>query len=221
MRTFSRVITSIICLAFLHPASAQEATEAKILHHQIGVSTLGLLNLIRDDAEGSEFQTPILFSYAYRTPALIVRVGIGPKYSSESIERDGFTDREEISSLAIDGRIGAGIRFIADGRWEAYAGVDAAGGYHRDRTIEDTGFDRITEQTELRRAGGGPFLQVDYHLSPVVSLGAESGLYWIQETTKRTVHFENFPDFDSEISETTGNDLDVSLPNTIFLRFHF
>jgi hypothetical protein len=152
---------------------------------------------------------------------VVFRAAIGPEYSTETIVRDGFTDSEENTLLRLDGRIGAGLVILDDQRWQAVAGLDGVIGYQRDREIEDSGFDRITTQTEIESLGGGPFVQIAYHLSRRISLGAESSVYWVSRTNTLTELFENFPDFNNVINKNTGSTLDITLPNTIFVRLHF
>jgi hypothetical protein len=151
----------------------------------------------------------------------VVRAGIGPEYSSETIVNEGFTDSEENTLLRMDGRIGAGLVILDDHRWQVIAGVDGVAGYFRDRRIEDSGFDRITDQEEVETYGGGPFIQLAFQLSKRISLSAESAVYWQHQNTTHTRLFENFPDFDNVISENSGSDLEITLPNTIFVRIHF
>lgn len=216
----SIVIAAISTLS-IH-ASAQESSEDQPgFKHMLGLNTTGLLNQFRDESTNDRFRTPYLITYSMELGKLAVRAGIGPEYSTETIVHDGFTDSEENSLLRMDGRIGAGLVVLDDHRWQAIMGLDAVAGYFRERNIEDSGFDRITDQEEVETYGGGPFIQLSFQLSKRVSLSAESAAYWQHRNTTQTQLFENFPDFNNVISENSGSELAVTLPNTIFVRLHF
>lgn len=216
---------SIYCaLLFVLPlfVIAQEAEEpTRGIRHAIGLNTAGLLDRVIDDSEEDRFKTPYLIAYSIELGKLAVRAAVGPEYSSETIVHDGFSDSEENTLLRLDGRVGVGLIVLEDHRWQAIAGVDATGGYFRDRQIEDSGFDRITTQVETETFGAGPFIQVDFHVSKRISLGAESAIYWQQQKTTHAQLFENFPDFNNVLSENSGPELEITLPNTIFIRLHF
>jgi hypothetical protein len=190
------------------------------LSHTIGFNTTGLLNQLLDDPE-ERFRSPYLVTYSMELGKLLLRAGIGPEYSTETTVHEGFTDSEENTVLRMDSRVGAGLIVLNENRWQAAVGADIVGGYFRERSIEDSGFDRITTQTEIEHYGAGPFFQLDFHLSRRVSLGSECALYWTRQSTTHTQLFENFPDFNTILSENTGSELEVTLPNTVFVRVRF
>lgn len=215
------LLSLFICTVSMVSAQKDIAQESTGFKHTIGLNTTGLLNQFLDDTDKKDYKTPYLITYSIELGKLALRAGLGPEYTSETIVHDGFTDTEENTFLRLDGRIGAGFVVLEDHRWQAMAGIDIAGGYERDRSISDSGFDRITEQLELETIGGGPFLQLAYHVSKRISLSVESSVYWMYEKTTRTELFENFPDFNNVVSENTGSSLHVALPNTLFVRIHF
>lgn len=214
---------SLILSCVSTPALCQSAhgDEPAGMQHIIGLNTFGLLNQLLDRSDSSEFRTPFLFTYTGDMGRMALRAGIGPRYKSETIVHQGFTDSEETSTLQIDGRLGVGMYFLNDGKWSALAGVDAVISYLRDRSIDDSGFDRITNQVEKTTYGGGPFIEFAFQVSPRVSLGAETALYWMYGKSKHSEVYKNFPDFSTVFSETTISELNITLPNTLFLRIHF
>lgn len=218
-------ILSFIALACawtgLH-AQQTVITDDEGIKHSIGLNTIGLLNQIFDgETTGDDFQNPYLLTYSADFGKLILRAGIGPEYRSETIVHQGFSDSQENSLLRLDGRVGAGIVAIDDARWNVLIGLDGAVSYLRDREIDDSGFDRITEQIETLEFGGGPFVQLAYHLSRRVSLAVESTFYWMTGTSEHVELYKNFPDFNTVLSETSSSRLDITLPNTVFIRIHF
>jgi hypothetical protein len=190
-------------------------------HHAIGLNTVGFFDQFIGDENETRYRSPYLITYTGSLGRVAIRAGIGPEYNSETVVHDGFTNSEENSLLRLDGRLGAGVKLVDDSRWEVLVGVDAMYGYLRDRDIEDSGFDRITNQVETRAFGGGPFIQIAYQISRRISLSTESTAYWTHATTEHVERFQNFPDFNTILSKTTSDGLDLTLPNTIFLRFHF
>ena len=217
----NKVLIVTICMLSLQVNAQPDSSVAQGgFSHTIGFNTTGLLNQFLDDTN-ERFKTPYLITYSLELGRLVMRAGIGPEYSSETIVHDGFTDSEENTVLRIDGRLGAGLVVLNESRWQAVLGLDATGGYFRERNIEDSGFDRITDQEEIETFGGGPFLQLDFHLSKRISLGAESALYWLHKSSTHTQLFENFPDFNTILSKNSGSELEVALPNTLFIRIHF
>jgi hypothetical protein len=190
-------------------------------HHAIGLNTIGFFDQFTGDDNETRYRSPYLITYSGALGRIAIRAGIGPEYTSQTVVHDGFTNSEENSLLRIDSRIGAGITLVDDSRWEVLVGLDATYGYSRERDIEDSGFDRITNQIETQAFGGGPFIQIAYQISKRVSLSTESTLYWTHGTSEHIELFKNFPDFNTVLSKTTSNGLDLTLPNTIFLRIHF
>lgn len=222
LQIMRKIMTIAAMCALSIPVVAQDTGEVQPgFRHTLGLNTTGLLNQFRDDNADDPLKTPYLITYSVELGKLAMRVGIGPEYSSETIVRDGFTDSEENTLLRMDGRIGAGLVVVNDHRWQAIAGLDAVTGYFRERKIEDSGFDRVTDQEEIETFGGGPFIQLAFQISKRISLSAESAVYWQHQKTTQTQLFENFPDFNNVINENSGSDLEITLPNTIFVRIHF
>ena len=141
-------------------AQVSDAEVPATADHAVGLNTFGFFDQFFGDENDTRDRSPYLLTYTAELGRLALRLGLGPEYSTESVVHDGFTNSEEQTFLRLDARIGAGIVILDDGRWEAIAGVDALYAYNRDRNIDDSGFDRITNQTETRAYGGGPFVQI-------------------------------------------------------------
>ncbi len=209
------------CLA-LNLFAQQEETEApKPTQHSIGLNTIGFFNQLFNSDNMPSHSSPYLFTYTYAPDRVAFRAAIGPEYTSETTVHDGFSNSEEHTVLQLDARLGAGLVILDDRRWQAIAGVDGAVAYLRDRAINDSGFDRITTQTETKTFGAGPFLEVAFHLSRRISLSTESTCYWMHGTSENVELYKNFPDFNTVLNKTTISKLEITLPNTLFLRIHF
>ncbi|MDX1408460.1 MAG: hypothetical protein R3330_10015, partial [Saprospiraceae bacterium] len=190
------------------------------LRHAIGLNATGLLDNLFN-AEDREGGLPYLLTYELVAGRLVLRAGIGPEYTSETVVHEGFSDSQKRTDLQLDGRIGAGLRVLDEERWQLIAGVDITGYYGLEEITDDSGFDKITDEMESQRIGGGPFIQLSYQLSPRISLRTESALYINRYKETHTEIFENFPDFNNQLSKTTGTALDVHLPASLFVQFHF
>jgi hypothetical protein len=90
-----------------------------------------------------------------------------------------------------------------------------------DRTVDDTGFDKVTYENEEWNLGGGPFVQLVFRINDRISLSTDGALYFKHFNTTENELFENFPDFNNELSKTTGQKLEVFLPTSLFIHFHF
>jgi len=222
MKRFVTIPALVLCLACLMDVSAQELpdNETPVTKHSIGLNATGLLNnILNPDSEDNRM--PFLITYDLIMDKLVFRAGIGPEFMSETVVHEGFTDSQKRTDLQLDGRLGAGFRVVDDVHWNINAGLDIVGRYAVEKTTDDTGFDKVTDEVESQRIGGGPFVQIDYKISPRVSLGTEAALYFSHKQTTHTELFENFPDFNNQLSKTTGTQLDTFLPTSIFVHLHF
>lgn len=222
MRILAIISTFIIAIPLTaFSQSDQLPAEEKVQYqHDIGLNAIGIIRAAFD-AEESDAITPYLFIYNWDLGKMNFRAGLGPQFSSSKEVHDGFTDSQEVTQLDIDARIGLGFDIIDGSKWIVRTGFDVVGGYSLDRTIDDTGFDRVTDATEGWNIGIGPFAQIIYRLSPRISLSTEASLYALHFNSTVREEFENFPDFNNLVSKTTGQRLDVFLPTSLFIHFHF
>lgn len=211
--------TLFLLLTYLGMASAQEAKEPEYAHF-FGLNATGLLHTVLNTEEG-ENELPYLITYDWDLGKMHLRAAFGPEFESTSTTHEGFTDREETTYVCLDGRIGMGFDLLDNDRWFVIGGVDAIGRYISAIETLDTGFDAVSEEDETWSAGAGPFVQLAFRISPRVSISTEAGFYarYFENTITET--FENFPDFNTELSKTTGWTLDSFLPSAIFIQFHF
>ena len=219
-----RTLISILLLALSFGARGQSdmmpAPEEALYQHDIGLNAIGMLRAVFDSEE-SDAITPYLFIYNWDLGKMNFRAGLGPQYSSSTEVHDGFTDSREITHLDIDARIGLGFDIIEESKWVVRTGFDIVGAYTLDKTIDDTGFDRVTQTTEAWDLGIGPFAQVVFRISPRISLSTEASIYARHFSSTVREEFENFPDFNNQLSKTNGQELDVFLPTSLFIHFHF
>lgn len=216
-------LTVIIVFATITLAVSQDddaAAQNGMYKHTLGLNATGLIeNLFNSEPDSRS--NPYLILYNYDMGKTNLRVSLGPEYLSSTETHEGFTDSQERTVIGIDARLGVGFDIVDEKRWKVMAGADIVGKYFLDETTNDTGFDKITDEDEEWNVGGGPFVQVLFFISPRISIATETGLYFRHFETTTTELFENFPDFNNQLSKTTGSELDFILPTSIFLQFHF
>ena len=69
--------------------------------------------------------------------------------------------------------------------------------------------------------GPPPFVQLVFRINDRISLSTDAALYFNHFNRTENELFENFPDFNNELSKTTGQKLEVFLPTSLFIHFHF
>ena len=188
--------------------------------HDIGLNSIGLLSALFD-GDDAEFVTPYLVSYNLDMGKTNIRAAIGPKFSTSTVVREGFTDTQQQIATDIDYRLGLGWDIIDEPKWLVRSGVDMVGSYTLDKLVDDTGFDKITNQDREWTLGGGPFVQIVFRISDRISLSTDAALYFTHFNSQSKEIFENFPEFDNVISNTTGQELGAFLPTSLFIHFHF
>ena len=189
-------------------------------HHTIGLNATGFLRQIITN-DSNNLANPYLITYNWDMGTINLRAGLGPEFRTAEVVHDGFSDRQTHTLARVDGRIGVGFDIVEQGRWKVMSGADLVGGYAIDKHIDDTGFDKITNQTEDWNVGVGPFIQITFFITPRISLATEAAGYFRRFESSTTELFENFPDFNDEISSTAGTELDLILPTSLFIQFHF
>ncbi len=219
-----RLIILTLILGFplvMHGQADQSPDQEEVQYrHDIGLNAIGMLRTIFDSEE-SDAITPYLFIYNWDLGKMNFRAGLGPQFSSSEEVHDGFTDSQKSTLVDIDARIGLGFDIIDEGKWIVRTGFDIVGGYSLDKNVDNTGFDQVTHSTEGWNIGVGPFAQVIFRINSRISLSTEASLYGTYFSVKEIEEFENFPDFNNVISETTGQKLAVYLPTSLFIHFHF
>ena len=216
------ILACLLICSLLVQAQISEAEENTDLKHTIGLNATGFLTQLFDEDSGrNDEHLPYLFTYAYRPGRMLFRMGIGPHYAKRTTEHEGFTDVDEITELDIYGRLGIGWYLLSESKWDVLAGLDLTASYEKDQESNDTGFDKITDEFERTAFGGGPFIQVAFRLNKRISLATESALYVNSFEETQTRIFKNFPDFNDELSKSTGTELEIFLPTSLFLQFHF
>lgn len=196
---------------------AQDENEFK-LGHELGLSTSFFQNNILNNTQNAN---PYSVSYKLITHQLGIRIGAGGTFVQNKIQEDGFADNQREVNYTTDVRIGAEWRKSIKGKWLIYAGLDVIGTQIVDKTIIDSGFDKVTDISSTLGYGGGPVVGLQFYINEHLSVATEGVAYFrnLETTTARL--FENFPDFDDDINTTTSQDLVNQLPSSIYIIYRF
>jgi hypothetical protein len=215
-------IAALFLLAFpLGKLVAQEATEPNKLQTEIGIQANALFGrLVSNDGNGL-VQNPYLLTGKLAFGSLAIRAGIGGAYNKEVQKEEGFANSFTILKQRLDLRLGGEFRFPLGPRWEGSFGFDAVGDWTQDKTINDSGFDVITDTRDIQYIGGGPVFGIKYQLSQHFSVATEGYVYYTLGKITDGEFFKNFPVGEDKIQKSATRDLQIGLPSALYLIFQF
>jgi hypothetical protein len=214
------LISVLVILSAMCFAQETIADSSRQFRHDIGLNAIGMFRALFNSDEVDAI-TPYLISYNLDMGKTNFRVGIGPAFSSSTETHEGFSDSQKNTTVNLDVRVGLGFDIVDHQKWTVRTGFDVIGGYHIDKTVDDTGFDKVTHEDEEWNLGAGPFVQLVFRINDRISLSTDAALYFKHFNRTENELFENFPDFNNELSKTTGQKLEVFLPTSLFIHFHF
>lgn len=212
-----KIIYIIICVVFTQSAFAQE--DAKTLQHEVGINTLLLQNLIVNQGETQ----PFTFSYKLILDNKAIRFGVGGTFDRVLRREDGFADSETNITYNTDLRIGFEWRKTLgdNNNWLTYFGVDAVGLQAMDKTIIDSGFDKVSEYERALGFGAGPVVGLQYYINDHLSISTEGAIYFMKQESTSARLFENFPDFDDILNTIDEFHFNTILPTSIYFNYKF
>ena len=213
-----KIYITILCIAFSLSLFAQQDENQFKLGHELGINTSFVQNNVLDNSQSAN---PYSLSYKLITQQLGVRIGAGGTFAQDKIQEDGFADNQRKVNYTTDVRIGAEWRKSIKEKWLIYAGLDVIGTQVVDKTIIDSGFDKVTDISSALGYGGGPVIGFQFYINNHLSLATEGAAYFrnVETTTARL--FENFPDFDDDINTTSSQDVVNQLPSSIYIIYRF
>ena len=183
---------TISFIAFSCSLFGQDESQFK-LKHELGLSTSFFQNNVLSNGQNSN---PYSLSYKLISHQLGLRIGAGATFSQNTIQEEGFADNQRDVDYTTDLRIGAEWRKPIKDRWLVYAGIDLIGTQIVDKTIIDSGFDKVTDISSTLGYGGGLVVGFQFYINEHLSLATEGAAYFRNMTTTTARLFENFPDFD-------------------------
>ncbi len=212
-----RIIYIIISIVLAQSAFAQEGF--KTLQHEVGISTALLQNIVVNQGEAQ----PYTFSYKLISGDKAIRLGIGATFDRVFSREEGFADSETNINYSTDLRIGYEWRkALGDKkRWLAYVGMDLIALQGMDKTIIDSGFDKVSEYERSLGLGLGSAVGLQFYINEHLSLSTEGAIYFVGQENTSARLFQNFPDFDDVLNTTQEFHFNSILPTSIYLNYKF
>jgi hypothetical protein len=216
-------LTTILILFFSsYQVMAQEQDKAAIpFRAEIGVQANALFGRLLTDGENGLVQNPYLLTGKVYWGNIGLRVGLGGDHRKEIQRVDGFANTKTILTQRLDIRLGAERSFSLGDRWQGSLGVDAIANWTQDKTINDSGFDVITDTKDIQFIGGGPVFGLKYQVTKRLSFGTEGYVYYTVGNITDGQFFKNFPVGEDKTKKLDTRALQVGLPSALYLIFEF
>jgi len=202
----------------LKPDSSDTGKQRLSFVHEIGLVAAPLERLT---SQTNTIGYPYLLTYKFSANRLALRAGIGGSYQEDIFELPDFSDNERRFNTQLDARLGIEYQKEITERWRVAFGGDAVFSRDVSTQIEDSGVDVVTTQSLTLQWGAGPVAGVWFNLNAHLSIYTEGAAYLLLGSQDRTRQFENFPEFDDELSSRSTRDLRFHIPGTLFLIYRF
>jgi hypothetical protein len=99
--------------------------------------------------------------------------------------------------------------------------LDGVGYFSKDETIDDSGFDVITNSETVNGWGVGPSFGLQFNLTERLSFYTEGFFYYKTGERQSARTFKNFPEFDDELRNIDEEEIQISLPSVLYVVFRF
>lgn len=215
---------TIICLLIAAGnLAAQEAEPAPFkLRLEVGLQANSLFDRLANDAGGNTAANPYLLTGKIGLgESLAIRVGMGGQHDKEIQRVDGFANSTTILKQRLDLRLGMERVFPLGDRWFGFLGGDVVANWTQDKTIEDSGFDVITESNDVQYIGGGLSAGIKFKVTKRLSFGTEGFLYYVVGEKTDGEFFKNFPVGEDKINKSDISSVKVGLPSALYLILEF
>lgn len=215
-------MTILLLLSSFGKAMAQDEAKAAIpLRAEIGIQANALFGRLLTDGENGLVQNPYLLTGKVYLGNIGLRVGFGGDHSKEIERVDGFANTITTLNQRLDLRLGAERSFSLGDRWQGSLGADAIANWTQDKTINDSGFDVITDTKDIQFIGGGLVFGIKYQVTKRLSFGTEGYVYYTVGNITEGQFFKNFPVGEDKTKKLDTSALQVGLPSALFLIFEF
>lgn len=218
-----KLIFTLIVFCSMFTARAQSDSN----YVEIGVNTIRMINLgLNASALNYDIWNPYILTVEGHIKRLGIRVGLGMRASSQTelpTDANGLT-KTEMDTSRRDIRFGLGWEFQMAKKWTFKAGIDYF--TSSEKNTFSTDFDNednmnvvTTHEKKKDEKGVSPFLYIQYHITPRVSVGTE--MLW---------RFSNYTSSDIDSSNLNNNDMVrkfegsknmIMAPTALFLNVRF
>lgn len=222
-----RVLVLVVAIMAMNVSKAQTQTDSGYV--EVGMNAMRLLTFGNDPriTSNSETWNPYLFTLEGSMKKFGIRFGFS-KYNYTNTELpvgvNGLT-RYDNDTSSTDMRIGLLYNFNLDSKWTLKLGVDyISSKRERIERVEfkegESNEDVVTEETiVVKESGFAPFVNIQYHITPKVSLSTE--LLWRVSTyTDKQLATDTRTDFNVE-RNFEGKRNFIMPPTALFLTYRF
>lgn len=225
MKKYSVLLAFLFCAFGAFSQEGEKVVKQPLgLSHELGLETGNLVGRLLGNEGGSGEELPddpYLLTYKISTGKWALRTGLGGDWSKTVEREDGFADSRTVESSRFDVRLGVERRFSLGGKWLGNVALDGIGIFSQDKTIDDSGFDVITNSETVDGWGAGPSFGIQFNVTERLSFYTEGFVYYTSTERQIARTFKNFPEFDDELSSVDGERLKISLPSVLYLVLRF
>jgi hypothetical protein len=211
----------VLLLAAFGKIQAQDEPTGPKMAYQVGVQTNALFERLHPDTEGSLVKNPYLLVGKVAFGKQVLRLGVGGAYDRDVERVEGFANTSTLLQQQLDIRLGTERVLPLGERWSGSIGLDAVAHWGTDKTVEDSGFDVITDTDDLQLFGGGLVGGLKFQATRWLSFGTEAFVYYTKGTRTEGEFFKNFPTGEDKIKKTDVDRLQIGLPNSLFILIEF
>ena len=227
MKNFSSAVSrALAAVGFFAGTCGLNAQDTA--YSELGLNATAFVNQYLDFGnDDDDFMSPFVLTYDQFFGGFGARIGLGLFTSSANQvpDDDNGNTSLRVTTANFNGRLGAWKQKNLGEKWTIRGGIDLVYQHQMDasKTISTDFFGQevTTEvETNTRMTGAGPFVFVQFHLSPTVSLGTEMTAYFLTGKEKFTSTNSQFPEFDDEdVSELYQ--FDLGAPTALFFSVRF
>jgi opacity protein-like surface antigen len=237
------------CSSLFFTSTAQEADSTLRIRHEVGINTTMLIKQIFNLSNNTFPTLPYDITYNCVRNKSALRFGVGFTFENTTLTRiessnspfptpdDNVPTYDRSFSASL--RAGWERRYYFDKRFMAYAGIDIAVGMFdgKSQTVSifnnlpsSYNFQKSTVTQSSMKLGGGPVAGLRFNISKHLSLLTEMPVYAFYNHSKMTsVDYSRNIDFggnttentNSETEITSGSNISITLPVTIYLVVRF
>jgi len=219
----NKLFVSIIVL-FLNCSLVGQSKKAHVeveSKWSFGVNTNIILTSLFKIEDNKIYNPYIIDIRRILTPKSFITLGIGGHNDNKVNQLDGFADKTFFDDWSISIRLGYGMEKDLNLFWKVDYGIHLVSEMFANNTIQDSGFDKVSDINQGFSVGGGPFLSFTYRIIDKISLRSESAFYYLRGQTNIAKTFETVPESSDLGNRLITNSIKTYLPVNIFLTYHF
>ncbi|HLP52344.1 MAG TPA: hypothetical protein VK154_15755 [Chitinophagales bacterium] len=207
-------------VSFATADSVNVATKARPQHQVFANTTFFLKQLINLSNQTIAISPYIVGYKCFFNKSHGLRLAVGGSFSKKTEFPDTVVVRITKNN-ALDYRVGYEFRHLFGKKWYLQTGVDLVGRYGLSSTKANTTFDIVSTGNTSNSIGGGPFLGIQFNVTPRIALFTETAFYYSYAWNKRKVQSASFPQQNVDRKTDTEYKGEFILPTSLYFVFIF